>query len=141
MSSKNTGYYNSKRLALSILWIVIGAALCILTAAGILDSAMYSGMGAGFLAVGILLVARHIKYRTNEEYRKKVDVETDDERNHFIRMKAWSWTGYIFRIVTSAAAITMLATGREAVAEILSLCVCGQLIVFLVSYSVLRRKY
>ena len=66
MSSKNTGYYNDKRLALSILWIVIGAALCILTAAGILNSAMYSGMGVGLLAVGILLVSRHIKYRTNE---------------------------------------------------------------------------
>ena len=38
-------YYNNKRLALTVFWIVLGAVLVVLTVTEVLDSSIYSGMG------------------------------------------------------------------------------------------------
>ena len=46
-------YYNNKRLALSVFWIILGAALFILSITEVIDSALYSGMGGALIAVGI----------------------------------------------------------------------------------------
>ena len=85
--------YTNKRLALSIFWVVAGATLMVLSIAEVLDSSLWSGMGGAFTAVGILQTIRHIRYRKDPAYREKIDTEVHDERNRWIRMKSWSWTG------------------------------------------------
>ena len=45
-------YYNNKKLALSIFWVVLGAVLLGLSVTGVLDSDVYSGMGGALMAVG-----------------------------------------------------------------------------------------
>ena len=134
-------YYNNKRLALSIFWAVVGLVLTVLSVTEVLDSSIYSGMGGGLMAVGVLQSIRNVKYRKDADYREKIDVEANDERNRFLRMKSWSWAGYIAILVESVGVIVAIILGEETLRLILSLSVCLILVAYWVSYLVLSRKY
>ena len=134
-------YYNNKRLALSIFWAVVGLVLTVLSVTEVLDSSIYSGMGGGLMAVGVLQAIRNVKYRNDADYREKIDVEANDERNRFLRMKSWSWAGYIAILVEAAGVIVAIILGEETVRLILSLSVCLILVAYWVSYLILSRKY
>lgn len=134
-------YYNNKRLALSIFWAVVGLVLTVLSVTEVLDSSIYSGMGGGLMAVGVLQAIRNVKYRKDADYREKIDVEANDERNRFLRMKSWSWAGYIAILVESVGVIVAIILGEETVRLILSLSVCLILVAYWVSYLILSRKY
>ena len=134
-------YYNNKRLALSIFWAVVGLVLTVLSVTEVLDSSIYSGMGGGLMAVGVLQAIRNVKYRKDVDYREKIDVEANDERNRFLRMKSWSWASYIAILVESVGVIVAIILGEETVRLILSLSVCLILVASWVSYLILSRKY
>ena len=134
-------YYNNKRLALSIFWAVVGLVLTVLSVTEVLDSSIYSGMGGALMAVGVLQAIRNVKYRKDADYREKIDVEANDERNRFLRMKSWSWAGYIAILVESVGVIVAIILGEETVRLILSFSVCLILVAYWVSYLVLSRKY
>ena len=112
--------YNNKRLALSIFWVVLGVTLVGLSFAEVLDSSLYSGMGGALAAVGILQIIKNLKYRNNPVYREKVDTEVSDERNRFLRMKSWSWAGYIVVLVESIGVIVAMVLGQHMIQLILS---------------------
>lgn len=134
-------YYNNKRLALSIFWAVVGLVLTVLSVTEVLDSSIYSGMGGGLMAVGVLQAIRNVKYRNDADYREKIDVEANDERNCFLRMKSWSWAGYIAILVESVGVIVAIILGEETIRLILSFSVCLILVAYWVSYLILSRKY
>ena len=133
--------YDNKRLFLSVLWVVLGAVLLILSVTGKLDSTLYAGMGGGLIAVGLLQIARNLRYRRDPAYREKIDTEVSDERNRFLRMKSWSWAGYITVIAEGIAAIVAAVKGQETVQLVLSYSVCLLLAAYYISYLVLSRKY
>ena len=129
-----------KKIYLSIFWMVLGAVLIGCDVAGLVGE-VWSGMGGGLLAVGGLQVYRQLKYRRNEEYREKVDIALQDERNNFIRGKAWAWAGYLFVIITAVGSLILRFAGKSELADMAA---CGMaLLVFLywVSYMMLSRKY
>jgi len=134
-------YYNNKKLVLSIFWAVVGLVLTVLSVTEVLDSSIYSGMGGGLMAVGVLQSIRNVKYRKDADYREKIDVEANDERNRFLRMKSWSWAGYIAILVEAGGVIVAIILGEETIRLILSLSVCLILVAYWVSYLVLSRKY
>ena len=133
--------YDNKRLFLSVFWVVLGAVLLILSVTGKLDSTRYAGMGGGLIAVGLLQIARNLRYRRDPAYREKIDTEVSDERNRFLRMKSWSWAGYITVIAEGIAAIVAAVKGQETVQLVLSYSVCLLLAAYYISYLVLSRKY
>ena len=133
--------YDNKRLFLSIFWVVLGAALLILAETGVLDSPRYSGMGVAFIIVGALQIARHIRYRRDPAYREKIDTAFSDERNRFLRMKSWSWAGYIAVIAEGIGAVVAAVRGQETVQMVLSYSVCLLVGAYYISYLVLSRKY
>ena len=134
-------YYNNKRLALSIFWVVLGIVLLALSTAGILDSSMYGGMGGALIAVGILQCMRNLRYRRDSGYREKIDTEAGDERNRFLRMKSWAWTGYIVVLVQAAGSIIAFVRGQQLVQEVLLYSICLIVGVYWISYMILSRKY
>ncbi len=134
-------YYNNKRLALSIFWVVLGAVLIVLTMTGKLDSSLYSGMGGALMAVGALQAIRNLRYRKDAKYREKIDVELTDERNRFLRLKSWSWAGYIVVLVEAAGVVIATILGEETVRQVLAYSVCLIIAVYWVTYYVLSRKY
>ncbi|MCR4673045.1 MAG: hypothetical protein K5637_07410 [Lachnospiraceae bacterium] len=134
-------YYNNKRLALSIFWVILGVVLVVLCVTEVLDSNIYSGMGGALIGVGILQIIRNLKYRKDPEYREKINTEAGDERNSFIRNKSWAWTGYIVIIVQAVGVVIAVVLGQHAIQMVLSGCVCLELVVYWIAYLVLSRKY
>ena len=128
------------RTALSLLWIALGCGLLAAGSAGLLDE-YWSGMGGALLAVGCLQLIRHLRYRTDTDYRERVDVAEGDERNRYIAGKAWAWAGYWFVLIAAASTIVLKIAGREDLVPVAGGSV--GLIVFLywVSYLCLQKKY
>lgn len=134
-------YGNNKRLMLNVLWIVLGAALLGLSAAGKLDSELYSGMGGALMGIGFLQLIRTLRYRTDADYQAKMDVVVSDERNQFLKMKSWAWTGYIVVMTSAAGSVIALVLGKHQLQMTLSSFVCALLVVYWIVYLVLSRKY
>ena len=134
-------YYNNKRLALSIFWIILGAVLIWLSIAEVVDSTYWSGMGGALIAVGVLQVIRNLRYRNNTEYQEKLDIEYGDERNKYLRMMSWAWTGYIVVLVEAAGVVVALIMGQHTIQVILAYSVCLIVGIYWIVYMILKRKY
>ena len=85
-------------VTINIMWIVIGMVLVSLAFAGKVDT-FWNGMGTALLIVGIIHLLRIRRLNRNADYREKVEIAENDERNHFLRGKAWAWSGYLFIII------------------------------------------
>ncbi len=134
-------YYNNKKLILSCFWVVLGIVLVILATTEVIKNEFYGGFGGGLIAVGILQIVNNIKYRKNSDYKNKVDIDSQDERNRFIRMKAWSWTGYTLVMVFGIATIVFAVMEKSEFAKLSSYLVCGTIGTYWIIYTILNRKY
>ena len=134
-------YYNNKRMALSIFWIVLGVTLMVLSVAEVLDNSVYAGMGGALTAIGALQVLRNLRYRRDSEYREKIDTEIRDERNRFLRLQSWSWTGYITVLAEAVGSVIAAVTGQHTIQMVLSFSVCLMMLSYWISYLILSRKY
>ena len=133
-------YYNKRKMAVSIFWVAIGAVLFALGCMERIDP-VWSGCGGGLLGVGLVQIVRNLKYNNNEEYKEKIDIEASDERNRYLRLKAWSWAGYIYVLGSAVLSLVCLAMGLEELSRMLGLSMCAVLALFWGSYMVLRNKY
>ena len=79
----------------AIMYIVIGIAAIISKMLHIIDNDALFDVGSAFVLIGIIQLVRNIRYKTNNEYKKKIDIQNSDERNIYIANKAWSLTGKI----------------------------------------------
>ena len=123
-----------------ITLLVAGLALVGLGAAEIVDE-FWSGMGSALLVVGALRLLRYYRLKKNDAYREKMETAVTDERNQFIRMKAWSWAGYLFIMVTAVATIIFRILGQELLSQVASYSVCLMLVLYWISFFVLKKKY
>ena len=131
---------NNKRFIASIVEIILGFALWICSAIGLIDS-YWGGMGAGLMGVGIVFLIRSIRYKRDPEYKEEYDVEMNDERNKFIRLKAWSWAGYMYMMLAAVGSIVFKLMGREDLMFFCSGSVCLVLVLYCISYVVVKNKY
>ena len=129
-----------RRFMASICWIVIGAALMGVSYAGLADE-YWSGMGTALFAIGVIQVIRWIRYWTNSAYKAQVDVEAHDERNRFISGRAWAWAGYLYVLVGAAASVVLRIAGYNEVSMAAGMSVCILMVLYWISWMVLRRKY
>lgn len=132
--------YNNRRLAISIFWVILGITLFVLATVGTLDETLWAGIGGGLVFVGVLQIAKNIRYRTNADYRENVNIAVKDERNKSIRLTAWAYAGYSFVIAACVVCVTLIVAGYQNQAHILGYCVCFFLVVYWVSYLVLQKK-
>ena len=131
---------NRHKTRLAIVYIIFGL---ILFGCGLLElvDEFWSGMGSAFAFVGILQLVRCIKYNTNENYRENVDTNAKDERNRFLSMKSWSWAAYLYVISAAVATIVLRILGHEDMSFAASMSICVILMLYWISYMVLKRKY
>lgn len=129
-----------KSYLVSIIYILIGGILIGLGFAGIVDE-FWNGLGFGFLVMGVIQLIRRYRLEKNEAYREKVEIEAKDERNHFIRNKAWAWAGYLFVMIMAVACIVLRIMGQDLLSTAASGSVCLVLVLFWISFYILRRKY
>ena len=131
---------NIKNVIFNICCIIVGIVLIALGMLEYMDS-YASGFGGGLIAVGVLQLIRKMRYKNNPEYREKIDVEASDERNKYIRMAAWSWTGYIVVLLLAIAVIVMFILSLTQYVQIFSNLLCLILVIYWVTYLILSRRY
>jgi len=129
-----------RRIIASICYVVLGAVLLALGIMDVVDE-FWSGMGGALIAVGVVRVVQFFRYRNNEEYREKAEIAAKDERNHYIRNKAWAWSGYLFMIIAAVATIAFKIAGQETLSFAASMAICLLLVLYWVSFLVLSKKY
>ena len=134
-------YYNNKKLVLSIFWVILGAVLIWLSIAEVLETAYWSGMGGALIAVGVLQVIRNLRYRNDAEYQEKVNIEYGDERNKYLRMMSWAWTGYLVVLIEATGVVVALIMGQHTVQVILAYSVCMIVGIYWIVYMILKRKF
>ena len=123
-----------------IVLLIAGLALIGLGFAEIVDE-FWSGMGSALLVIGVIRLLRFYRLKKNDGYREKMETAQTDERNQFIRMKAWSWAGYLFIMVSAIATIIFRVLGQDLLCQVASGAVCLMLVLYWVSYFILRKKY
>ena len=129
-----------KKNTYPILLLAAGLTLFGLGFAEVVDE-FWSGMGSALLVIGIIRLLRFYRLKKNDGYREKMETAQTDERNQFIRMKAWSWAGYLFIMVTAIATIIFRTLGQDLLSQVASYSVCLMLVLYWVSYFVLKKKY
>ena len=123
-----------------ILWLVLGCALAALGYADTLNE-FWSGMGITLVLMGGLRLLRSHRLNSNEAYREQKEVEATDERLHYIRMKAWSWAGYLFVIIAGLATIALNLMSKDELATAAGGSVCLMVCLYWISFFALRKKY
>lgn len=130
----------NRRFVLGIVYIISGVLLSSLGFFSIVDE-WWQSFGIAFLIVGIVDIIRYLRYRSNADYKEKVDLISSDERNRFLAMKAWSWAGYLFVMIAGIGVIGFQIAGMKVWSIACSYCVCLIMILYWISYAVLKRKY
>ena len=125
---------------MSIFWILIGITLFVLGITEHIDE-FWSSMGSAFFIVGILQLLRFQRLKNNDDYRERMEIQSTDERLHFIRSKAWAWAGYLFILISSIGVIAFKLIGQNLLSQAAAWSVCLMLILFWGSYMVLKKKY
>lgn len=130
----------NKKYIVYIVCICIGVILFALGLMGKLDE-FWCGMGSALLVVGTLQLIRRYRFDKNEAFREKIKIEENDERNHFIRNKAWAWAGYLYVMIMAAACIVLRIMGQDTLSMVASGSMCLVVVLFWVSFLILKRKY
>ena len=123
-----------------IALLIAGLALIGLGVAEMVDE-FWSGMGSALAIVGGIRLLRYHRLKKNDAYREKMETAVTDERNHFIRAKAWSWAGYLFILCSAVSVIVFKLLGNDLLSRFASYAVCLMLVLYWISYFVLKRKY
>ena len=129
-----------RRILACIVYLILGIALMILGILEVLD-AFWSGMGGALIAVGVVRMIHILRYRNDESYRENMEIETKDERNRFIRNKAWAWAGYLFVLVTAISTSVLKLLGQDLLSIAAGFAVCVLMLLYWVCYLVLKKKY
>lgn len=129
-----------KRFYLNIFWVIAGVVLLVCGIFDIVDS-FWSGMGGALIGVGAIRMIQFVKFRKDPEYREKIETETKDERNKFISLNAWAWSGYVFVLLNAIGTIAFKIAGNETLSMYCSYMVCLVLVLYWGCYLILRKKY
>lgn len=129
-----------RRFLVSIVYLVLGLVLISAFSLGFVDE-FWNGVGFGFLGVAIAQIIRFYRFKKNEAYREKMEIEASDERIHYIRNKAWAWAGYLFVILAGVGTIIFKIIGQDFWSQAAAFGVCFIITLYWVSFFFLRKKY
>lgn len=131
---------SGRRLFALILCALLGVALVVLGYAEVIDP-YWGGVGTAMVAVLLVRIVKMYRFHKNAEYREKVEVEIADERNRFLRSRAWAIAGYLFIVIAGVASIAFMALGQELLSLAAGCATCLVALLYWGAYLVLRKKY
>ena len=121
--------------------LIVGLVLFGCFLAGFLKDSFWSGMGTSLAVMGAIFLLRGIRYRRDAEYKEEVDTETNDERNRFLSMKAWSWAGYLYVLLAAVASIVLRILKMNEYSGLLAYTICAIMVLYWVMYMIVKKKY
>ena len=132
--------FNKAFIIKNIILFVLGGVLISLGFANIIDE-FWSSLGFALVFVGIVRLVQSYRFKNDKTYKEKVEIASKDERNRFIRARAWSWAGYLFIFIAGVSIIVFKILGQDLLSFVASSAVCLIMILFWFSYLILQKKY
>ena len=91
--------------------------------------------------MGVSRMIHIMRCRNDEAYRENAEIEMKDERNRFIRNKAWAWAGYLFVLIAAISTIVLKLLGQDLLCIAASLAVSFLVLLYWICYLILKKKY
>lgn len=132
--------YYEKRIWVYVLELLLGVGLIVAVKLTAIDS-IWGGMGGGLIAVGALRLVQCLRLSRDGAYREHIETEAHDERNAFLRARAWAWAGYAFLLICAALTIVLMAMGKAPYFTLTSCAMALLVVLYWISYVILQRKY
>ena len=129
-----------KHTLYNISLLIIGIPLIALALFEVVDE-FWSGMGSALTVIGLIRMLRSYRLNKSEAYREKMETFEKDERFQFLRSKAWAWAGYLFILISAVCVIVFKIMGLDTWSLAASYSVCLLLVLYWISYFVLKKKY
>ncbi|MBP3390209.1 MAG: hypothetical protein J6L58_00770 [Clostridia bacterium] len=128
------------RLYLAISYIVIGAVMIAASFITKTTNEFVSSFGFALLLIGIVRIRNHFIITKNDETIKKQEIAETDERNISIanRAKSLSFTLYVFAASITVIVLQILEMGE--LASVIGFTVCALIIIYWISYFIIRKK-
>lgn len=131
---------NNSGMIKCAVMMLIGVGASIAAYCGIGSETLYS-FGIAMILMGMLRTMKQVRYHKDKTYQEQMDIERQDERNKFLSMKAWSWSGYLFVVGAGFVTIAGMLLKQTLVMQVASWCVCIMVLLYWICYIVLRKKY
>ena len=128
------------RIWVYITYILIGAVFCVLRYLG-MGSDMLFSIGVAFIVCGAVQSVRIIRLVNNPEKMEERSIAEKDERNIMLWNKARSLAFAIYIFAAAIGMAVMYIMGQETVGLTLAYSICGLVIIYWISYYILRSKY
>ncbi len=128
------------RLFFGIGYIVLGLALILTFCFISTESDYLSSFGFALIVVGAVRVRNYFLINKNEETLKKHEIAETDERNIAIANKAKSIAFIIYIIAMGISIIVLQILHKSVLASVLSVTMCFLLLVYWISYFIIRKK-
>ena len=121
--------------------LLIGVLCIVLSAAGMARDPIIQSFGAAFACIGAARLLRYYRLQKNPEAMRKREIYETDERNVLICVRAQSLAGSVYVTLTGLAVIAFFLTGQAQIAQILAYTVCAFLLIYLLCYAFMKRRY
>ena len=129
------------RIGLMPLYVVIGIVMWAGGTFGANPNDTISAMGISMAVCGAILAVRNIiVIRDPEKLQKRETAETD-ERNVMLIQKSRSLAFAVYIMAAAVAIIVMICTGMESESRIVAFTVCSLVVIYLISYLIMKIKH
>ena len=105
------------------------------------EDAFWSSSSIALVIVCALRIYRVTKYKNDEEYAKKIDIDNKDERNQFLANKAKSTAFYLYVSISGALVIILRFFGYREASFAIAMSICGLVFLYWIAYFFVKRKY
>lgn len=129
------------RLLAACLYVIIGAVLIVVSAAGLSRNEQIMAFGIVFVIVGFVRCVRYFQVTKNEETIHAVEVAENDERNVMIMVKARSLTFSLFIMLAGIVMIVLYLLEQSFAAQIIAYTICAFSLLYYICYQIISRKY
>ena len=122
-------------------YIIIGSVMCALKLSGTVENNYLWTWGIALVVCGAVHLIRNIRIIRNPERMQEIAIAEKDERNIMLYEKARSLAFAVYIMAAGIAAIVMFLLEMEFAGQILAYNVCGFILIYMISYAVIKRKY
>lgn len=129
------------RLYLGILYIIFGIAMIVINFIKPIDNDYFSTTGLIFAIFGIKRIRQYFVITRSEESIRKQEIAETDERFIMLQQKSATLSFTVSSILGAVAIFVLHLLDMPMYASVVAYVVCGYILIQLVCYFVLARKY
>ncbi len=129
------------RLIISIVLLAIGIGIIITSSILGDKNNFFSPFGLALATISIVRIRNYFIITKSEERLKKQEIAERDERNLLIANKAKSISFYIYTILSCLSVIALQLLNKNEFATYISMSICVMLLIYWISYLIIRKKY